>query len=340
MPFKLIHGDITKLDVDAIVNAANNSLLGGSGVDGAIHRAAGPELLEECRTLGGCATGDAKITKGYNLPAKHVIHTVGPIWHGGNKNEEALLRSAYRRSLEVAVENDLTTIAFPMISAGAYGYPKQEAKQVAIDEITAFLMNNDPEGELTVYLVAFSDDMRELPANLQQDIDHYLEDAFARLRLWDSAQFDGEVRLKEIKHSYAGINETALSPEAPAKQKLSDRLEMLDESFSEMLLRKIDEKGMTDPECYKKANVSRKLFSKIRSDKHYRPSKQTAVAFAIALELSPEETDELLMKAGYALSRSNYFDVIVSFYIESGMYNIFRINQVLFKYDQQQLGSI
>jgi len=140
---EIIEGDITKLEVDAIVNAANKSLLGGGGVDGAIHRAAGPELLEETRTLGGCETGEAKITKGYRLPAKHVIHTVGPVWHGGEKNEDELLANCYRNSLKLAVENGLKTIAFPAISTGAYGFPIERATRIALEQIRAFLEKDD-----------------------------------------------------------------------------------------------------------------------------------------------------------------------------------------------------
>ena len=334
MPLKIVRNDITKMMVDAIVNAANESLLGGGGADGAIHRAAGKELLSECRTLGGCKTGEAKITGGYNLPAKYVIHTVGPVYKDGKHGEKKLLESCYRESLSLAKNHGCETIAFPLISSGVYGYPKDKALKVAIDVISDFLLEN----EMTVYIVIFDKAAYGISEKLFSNITEYIDDNYVALHT---------DYCRESMPMCAPFSAAADSIDTPIrkskkkffKDDLNKRIKQIDESFSQMLLRKIDEKGMTDAQCYKKANIDRKLFSKIRSDIHYKPSKPTAIAFAISLELSLEETEDMLRKAGFALSHSNKFDIIIEYFISNGNYNIFEINEALFAFDQVLLGA-
>ena len=328
MPLRIVRNDITAMKVDAIVNAANESLLGGGGVDGAIHRAAGPELLAECRTLGGCKTGQAKITKGYRLPAKYVIHAVGPVWRGGGCGERELLAGAYRASLELALEQGCQTVAFPLISAGAYGYPKDRALKVAVDVIGDFLLAH----EMTVYLVIFDRAAFSIGEKLFADIAAYIDDRYVE----QHTSFRGE-QYRAAAFAAAPMGAPAAPAAVPAG--LDEALGRLDESFSQMLLRKIDEKGITDAQCYKKANIDRKLFSKIRSDVHYRPSKPTAMAFAVALELPLAEARELLEKAGYAFSHASRFDIIVEYFIAHENYDIFAINEALFAFDQSLLGG-
>ena len=362
MPLQIVRNDITKMKCDAIVNAANSSLLGGGGVDGAIHKAAGPKLLAECKTLGGCKTGQAKITEGYDLPCKYVIHTVGPVWQGGENGEEELLRSCYRESLDLAKKKECQSVAFPLISAGAYGYPKETALNVAVNEISSFILEND----MTVYIVVYDKSSFDVGKKLTE-IKEYIDERYVDENLilrsqalnfdMPCAEADGAPlklsdRLNRVDESFSQmllrkIDEKGMTDAECYKKanvngaplKLSDRLNRVDESFSQMLLRKIDEKGMTDAECYKKANVSRKLFSKIRSDVNYKTSKTTAIAFAVALELDLTETKDLLMKAGFALSHSNKFDIIIEYFIEKGNYNIFEINETLFAFDQSLLGA-
>ena len=271
MPLEIIRNDITQVHADAIVNAANESLHGGGGVDGAIHRVAGPELLAECRTLGGCKVGEAIITKGYRLPAKYIIHTVGPVWRGGKNNEEKLLAECYRNSLALAREHDLESIAFPLISSGAFGYPKDKALKVAIAEIGDFLLQH----EMTVYLVVFDRASFTLSEKLFASITEYIDDNYIDLHPIDDRNQRELICMQEAD-LYMESRSSQLSmpaPAAPVKRKLADVVKQLEESFSQMLLRLIDEKGMNDAQTYKKANIDRKLFSKIRNDIYYTPSK-------------------------------------------------------------------
>ena len=330
MPLEIVRNDITKMSVDAIVNAAKESLLGGGGVDGCIHRAAGPELLQECRTLGGCRTGEAKITGAYRLPYRYIIHTVGPVWNGGKYGEREQLASCYRTSLALAKEHGCETVAFPLISSGIFGYPKNQALRVAVDTIGEFLLHND----MTVYIVIFSRTAYQISSKLFADIAEYVDDHYV-----DAHTDSRRDRLRRM----SVLEGRALSAGAAAApmsaDNLDDLLAHLDAGFSETLLKLIDRSGKKDAEVYKKANVDRKLFSKIRNNPDYKPSKPTAVAFAIALELSLPETRDLIARAGYALRPSSKFDVIIEYFIMQRDYDIFKINEALFAFDQSLLGA-
>ena len=330
MPLEIVRNDITKMSVDAIVNAAKESLLGGGGVDGCIHRAAGPELLQECRTLGGCRTGEAKITGAYRLPCRYIIHTVGPVWNGGKYGEREQLASCYRTSLALAKEHGCETVAFPLISSGIFGYPKNQALRVAVDTIGEFLLHND----MTVYIVIFSRTAYQISSKLFADIAEYVDDHYV-----DAHTDSRRDRLRRM----SVLEGRALSAGAAAApmsaDNLDDLLAHLDAGFSETLLKLIDRSGKKDAEVYKKANVDRKLFSKIRNNPDYKPSKPTAVAFAIALELSLPETRDLIARAGYALSPSSKFDIIIEYFIMQRDYDIFKINEALFAFDQSLLGA-
>lgn len=335
MPLQILRNDITKMQVDVIVNAANSTLLGGGGVDGAIHAAAGPELLAECRRLGGCKPGQAKLTRGYRLPCKYIIHTVGPVWQGGEKNEADILQACYRNSLALAKRRFCRSVAFPLISAGAYGYPREEALQIAVRTISEFLMKED----MMVYLVVYDKYSFCVSKKLLTDIAEYIDQNYVDTHGYARQRTIPECAPQGLSPMPRAMAEPRMAPPSFACIDLDELVNQVDESFSQMLLRKIDERGMKDSECYKKANIDRKLFSKIRKDVHYKPSKPTAIAFAVALELDLAETRELLEKAGFALSHSSKFDIIIEYFIRKGIYDIFEINEALFAFDQCLLGG-
>jgi O-acetyl-ADP-ribose deacetylase len=331
MPLEIVRNDLTKMEVDVIVNAANSALQMGGGVCGAIFNAAGAtELQAACDEIGGCPVGDAVMTDGFQLPAKKIIHTVGPIWKGGAANEEVLLRNCYRNTLALAVAEGFESIAFPLISSGIYGYPREQAFQVAMSTISEFLLAHD----IYVYLVVFDQKAfgisQKLFASVAEYIDEHYVDEHEVTYSRNRRQLDEEI-----------LREAEPYPiEMPVrKRNLEDVLAQMDESFSESLLRLIDEKGMTDAATYRKANIDRRLFSKIRNAVDYTPLKKTVIAFAIALELNLDETIDLLAKAGYTLSQSYKFDVIIGYFIEEEIYNIHEINEVLFSFDQALLGA-
>ena len=342
MPFTIVRQDITKMDTDAIVNAANTELLMGGGVCGAIFNAAGSrELQAACSRLAPIKTGEAVITPGFALPAGYIIHTAGPIYDQMRaKESERLLRAAYTNSLRLALEHQCRSIAFPLISSGIYGYPKEEALSVATAAIKDFLLEN----EMDIYLAVFDKEAFAISSDLLGEVASYIDEHYvdehpvyeyqAARRKPPSVERRTFAVRRELSRPFV----LAETPAAPIES-LDDLIDNLDEPFSETLLRLIDAKGKTDVEVYKRANLDRKLFSKIRTGKGYMPGKRTALALAVALELSLEETDDLLKRAGYALSHSQKFDTIIEYFIISGHYDIFEINEVLFNYDQPLLGG-
>ena len=355
MPFEIVRNDIVNMHVDAIVNTANPKPIIGYGVDAGIHQKAGKKLLDERQKIGNIGVGEAVITPGFNLDASYVIHTVGPIWQGGKNNEETLLKKCYEHSLKLALENKCESIAFPLLSAGNHGFPKPLALQIAITVFSEFLM----EHEMQIYLVVFSKDAFSLSEKLFDSVQSYIDekyivdktlDEYGVRNKRDVREAEVEQICRELKYQRRLSIEQDVIEESVCKMSIaigvdsvSDDLEDLlndtDAGFSETLLKLIDKTGKKDSDIYKKANIDRKLFSKIRNNPDYKPSKATALAFAIALELNLEETKDFIARAGFALSHSNKFDVIIEYFIKTGNYNIFEINEVLFAFDQKLLGG-
>ena len=331
MPFEIVRNDIVNMKVDAIVNTANPKPIIGAGTDKAVHDKAGARLLLARKEIGNIAVGEAAITPAFDLDANYVIHTAGPIWKDGRSGEEKLLASCFRNSLGIAKKKSCESIAFPLISTGSYGFPKPLALQIAVREISSFLMEN----EMQVYLVVFEKQSFELSEKLFKSVSSYIDENYV------SEKINAEYKMSNLR-SYELLFEASDTPRYGticSNPNLDGMLENLDKGFSETLLDLIDRTGKKDSEIYKRANVDRKLFSKIRNNADYRPSKTTAIAFAIALELDLDESSDLLSRAGYALSQSSKFDVIVRYFIENKKYDIFEINSALFRFDQPLLCS-
>lgn len=368
MPFNIVRNDITKMKVDAVVNAANTDLLMGGGVCGAIFNAAGSdELQDACDRLSPIKTGEAVLTPGFKLMAKYVIHAAGPVYYQYSPEEsEEYLKNAYKNSLELAIENNCKSIAFPLISSGIYGYPKQDALKVASSVIQEFIKDHD----IDVFLAIFDKEAFSVSEELLGKVDSYIDENYVETHLnlnrFGSTNINRP--LNENIRSYKREPRKILKSDKPQQNKtireISQKEEMdlerhiscelsfesdcpisydelfgLDESFSETLVRLINAKEMTNVEVYKKANIDRKLFSKILTGNGYMPSKRTVVALAIALELDVYEAEDFLNQAGFALSPGLMFDVIVKFFFENKRYDIFEINEVLFKHDQALLGA-
>ena len=406
MPLYIQRNDIVKMKTDAIVNATNEDLTEGIGVCSAIYAAAGREQLEEaCRKVGGITIGEAAITPGFDLSARYIIHTAGPVWYDGRHGEEELLRSCFRSCLALVKQYGLKSIAFPLISSGNYGYPMDQAIMIAMDEIGRFVIEN----EVDAYVVVYNKKAFRISEKLFKDVQSYIDDNLVipppdprrlsglggrslrqttdvpkaggilgsrrrplggrpkRTKLSDVLSDENtegialECQCADAAEEYA---EQTASESAPSNavnagaemfaaktlyeddscgrfgsDTLEDILRKQQESFSDMLFRLIDASGRTDPDVYKKANMDRKLFSKIRSNPQYRPSKHTVEALCISLELDIDTARDLMAKAGYAFSDSDRFDLIIRFYIERGFYNIFEINDTLFFYTEDCLGA-
>ena len=350
MPYEIIRQDITKMTVDAIVNPTDYLYSGSGGTDARIHFAAGPELRTACDALSLLKEGEVAVTPGFRLPCKYIIHTFGPIWQGGLFDERRKLVSCYKNALQTAHELGCESIAFPLISSGTFGYPKDKVLRIALDTITAFLMSHD----MMVHLLVYSKDAYAVSQKLQKDVEsfideHYIDVHDLRFDPYtytytpkDPAAYTGEVGSGQKTQS---VGTPVGKPSTPASQtppalSLDALLDRKHESFSDALLRLITETGMTDAECYKKANITKQHFSKIRSNAHYQPTKQTVFAFAVVLRLSLDATKELLGKAGLALNPNEKTDVIVEYFISSNKYDLSEINEVLYQYDQKCLGNV
>ena len=336
MPFEIVRNDITNMRVDAIVNTANPRAVIGLGVDSAIHEKAGPQLLTARQEIGHIDMGCAAITPAFQLAAKYVIHTVGPVWDGGSYGEEDLLRNCYDNSLRLAVEHGCQSIAFPLISTGNYGFPKDKALQIAISAFSEFLLKH----EMQIYLVVFDQTSYKLSEKLFQGVASYIDQHY--VDAWQMATYAAEApRINRRRREIDRCETMAMRECAPCASKamsLEDMLKQADAGFTETLLKLIDQTGKKDSEVYKKANISKQHFSKIRNNPNYKPTKPTAIALALALELDLEATKDLIGRAGYALTNSSKFDLIIRYFIEQGNYNVVEINMALYEFDQMLLG--
>ena len=367
MAFKIVRNDITKIAADAIVNTANPKPKFSSGTDSAIYAAAGVEkLLEERKKIGRIEEGEVAVTPAFDLNAKYIFHTVGPIWQGGNNGEKETVEKCYKNCLNKAVELGIESIAFPLLATGNYGFPKSDALLLATSVFSSFLSDHD----LDITLVVFDSESFELSGKIFDGINQYISENYVEEKLNEEyftvadrvAEEDSELpednsrarrkrgigvfsARKMMQAEECGMAmpppaqaEMCMAAKAAPQKSLEEAVRNISDTWSESLLRMIDEKGFKDTEVYKRANVDRKLFSKIRSNKNYQPKKATALAFALALKLNVDETKDFLGRAGYALSKSSMTDVIVEYFIENEVYDLMTINLALFEHEQPILG--
>ena len=353
MPFRIIRNDITKVRADAVVNSANPDPEVGTGADSAVYEAAGKDLmLAERKKIGAMKPGEAAVTPAFHLPAKYVIHTVGPVWIDGKHGEFDVLRSCYRKSLLLAEHLGCGSIAFPLIATGNYGFPKDKALDIAL----AVIRDHLEYSELNVTLVVFDRSAYQTASGLTEQIEEFIDENYVGSQT--EVEYGSQAgplsdhvlpRRRGNRREEAVLSEESFRDSAPAfprparfgkkkeKASLEDIVNNLGESFQKRLLRMIDERGMTDPEVYKRANLDRKLFSKIRCSEDYIPKKKTIVALAIALRLNLDDTRDLLASAGLLLTNNSKSDLIVIFCLENGIYDIYEVNALLFKFGEPVL---
>ena len=320
MAFKIVRNDITKMNTEAIVNTANDHVTVGTGCDSAVYKAAGYDELLAYRKekIGFVPEGEAFITPGFNLQAKYIIHAVSPLYMGGNEGEEEKLRSCYRKSLQLARENGIRSVAFPLISTGGFGYPKEEGMRIAVDEINAFLLSN----EMQIFLVVFDDKAKSLGKRIYPDLEEYIDQNYVEDKKKKS------VRLAEecVMPLMAKPEDSFLDFEGEHESKLKERMSHLSDTFSQYLMYLIQDKKMENAEVYKRAIVDKKIFSKIKNNVDYHPQKLTALCLCIGAKLNLDESRDLLARAGYALSPCDKTDIIFSYFIENEIYDMIELD--------------
>lgn len=352
MSFKIVRNDITHVKADVIVNTANPKPIYASGTDLAVYQAAGAdELLAERKKVGCIERGDIAVTGAYALNAKYIIHTVGPVWVDGMHKEFETLERCYAKSLQKALELGCNSIAFPLISTGVYGFPKDKALQIAVSVFSRFLLEN----EMQIILVVFDKKSFQLSGQLVGEIDSFIDANYIRQkriteysrrpfrhsRIESNITYDSEVYEECSRYTEAEESETELLMSVPMPQKamsLEEELENVGMSFHDKLFELIGESGMDNKDVWKRANLDRKHFSKIQCDEKYHPKKKTVMALCIALELDLEQAKDLLARADWAFSPSSKVDLIVQKAIIDKQYDIYQLNLVLFQYTNEILG--
>ncbi len=329
MPLKIIRNDITTMKVDAIVNTANEEPIYSTGIDKAVYKAAGEqELLEARKKIGYMDEGEVAITSGFKLPARYIIHAVSPFYIDGESGEEDKLRSCYQKSLKLACENGCKSIAFPLISTGNYGYPKEEGIRVAIDEINAFLLKKD----MLIYLVVFDSESTRLGMNVYPNLKEYIDNNYVETK----SKFEYRVTSVEKKKapSFASLpircDKMAVVDDCGMyEEALNERMEHISDTFQQYLFYLIEQKGLTNAQVYKSAIITKQLFSKIKLNENYHPDKATAMRLCVGAKLNLDETKDLLARAGYALSPCDKRDIIFKFFIENEIYDMIEIDIAL-----------